>query len=297
MRARMLLNLGLIVGAAVMGALLWLDRPAEPKTETLTPLRGEQIERIRITTPDQPTINLARTDTGWRLDAPVTARADQATMNQVLRLASTASKRRMAAGQVDLGRLGLLEPVAEVQFDDAPAIQLGGSEAVKGFRYAQVGREIHLINEPNLQALDGDYSDLISRRLLPPDARITRLTLPERQLSPNEQGGWNIEPVTDTASAEAAQRTVDLWERTQAMWAGPASNTPAPETVVVETADHGRLTFGVVAREPQLQLRRGDLGVVFHVGANRAAPLLELTHAGASSLKNQPDVELTPAEE
>lgn len=297
MRARTLLNLGLIAGAVVMGALLWLDRPAEPKTETLTPLRGEQIDRIRITTPDQPAIELVRTDSGWQLTDPVTARADQATVNQVLRLASTPSKRHMTASQVDLGRLGLLEPVTAVQFDDAPLIELGDNEAVKGFRYAQVDRDIHLINEPNLQALDGDYSDLISRRLLPPDARITRLTLPERQLSPSEQGGWNIEPATDAVSADAAQRTVDLWERTQAMWAGPADDTPAPETVVIETADHGRFTFGLVAREPQLQLRRNDLGVAFHVGANRAAPLLDLTHAGASSLKNQPDVELTPAEE
>ncbi|MEQ8799759.1 MAG: DUF4340 domain-containing protein [Salinisphaeraceae bacterium] len=297
MRARTLLNIGLIAGAAVMGALLWLDRPQEPKPDTLTPLRGEAIEQIRITTPEQPTIELSLTDSGWRLEAPVTTRADQATVNQILRLASTPSRRRMAAGQVDLAKLGLLEPVTEVQFDGTPAIQLGGSEAVKGFRYAQVGPDIHLINEPNMQALDGDYSDLISRRLLPPGARIIGLTLPERQLSRDDQGGWTAEPATDAISSDAAERTVDLWERTQAMWAGPADDEPAPETVVIETADHGRFTFGVVAREPQLQLRRDDLGVVFQVGANRAAPLLELTHAGASSLKTQPDVELTPAEE
>lgn len=297
MRARTLLNVGLIAGAAVMGALLWLDRPQEAEPDTLTPLHGEAIEQIRITTPEQPAIELSLTDSGWRLEAPVTTRADRATVNQILRLASSPSRRRMAAGQINLDRLGLLEPVAKVQFNDVPAIQLGGSEAVKGFRYAQVGPDIHLINEPNMQALDGDYSDLISRRLLPPDARITRLTLPTRQLSRDDQGGWTIEPATDTISAEAVRRTVELWERTQAMWAGPAGDGPAPETVIIDTADHGSFTFGVVAREPQLQLRRKDLGVVFRIGANRAAPLLELTHPGGSSLKTRPDVELTPAEE
>lgn len=301
MRHRLPLNLTLAAAVVVLSALLWFNQPAKSDPEPITPLERDTIRRVTIEFPDAATIRLERGESGWQLHAPVDTRAEEASVDQILRLAERESKHAMKLADVEPGTIGLDPPGQRVTFNDT-TVALGARQPIKNRRYARVDKTVHLIDEPNMRVLNSDYVDLVARRLLPEDADIERLELPEATLVPTEQGGWDATPKQADRGADAAQKTVDLWKRTEALSVDPAKDTEPRGRVAIETAEHGTLTFEVLAREPQLLLRRPDIGVTFHVAGNRAAPLLEMRHpnppAGDSTqprLKNKPDIGLSPA--
>lgn len=306
MRRRLPLNLTLAALAAGLIAVLVLDRPPEDAAAPITGLERDAIDRVTIHYPDAKSIRLTRGDRGWRLKAPVSARAEASSVAQILRLAGFESRQAMPANEVKPADIGLEPPQQTVVVNDT-RIELGAVQPIDNRRYARVGDTVHLIDEPNMRALDADYADLVARRLLPEDAEITGIELPGATLTPTDQGGWSVTPDSADRGADAAQTAVDAWKRTEALSvksAEAAGDGEVSGRAVVTTAEHGELVFEVLQRQPQLLLRRPDLGVVFHVAGNQAAPLLDMTppepgQPGAAQklqqrLKQKPDVQLSP---
>lgn len=299
MRRRPLLNLVLLLAVAALLTLLIVDNPTAPAPEPITTLSGSAITKVKIAYPDAPSVMLERIDGAWRLLQPVRAPANEATVDQVLRLAEAESLRELSPGKAEAAALGLKPPAYAVTFNDQVTVELGATNPLEGQRYARVGGAIHLIDDPNTRALNADYHNLVALKLLPEYAVITKLELPGATLTPTPEGGWAVAPTAADRGADAAQETIDTWLHTRALWTEAAKNedgeeAPAPAgKVVVHTADGPEYTFVVVAREPQLILRRPDLGVNFHVAANRAKPLLDMRHpALAPKLKNDSAIEL-----
>lgn len=292
MRRRHSLNLALAGLVVALGAVLWLNRPEqEPPPQPITPLAMQEIKRVTIAFPDAETIRLERTEHGWRLRAPINARVRAAAMDQVLKLAERKSKRHMKLSEVDPGAIGLATPFARVTFNNK-TVALGATEPLNDRTYALVGNTVHLITSPNTEVLNADYSDLVSWRLLPKDVTIQRLVLPKATLTPTGDGGWTAAAKNHDYSAEAVGRTVDLWKRTRAMFVEPASDNKAHGKVTIKTVHQGTLVFEIVSRNPQLLLRRPDIGILFHVAGNRMAPLLKMQHPELQKLKSKSDIPL-----
>lgn len=153
---------------------------------------------------------------------------------------------------------------------------------------------MHLIVSPNTAVLNANYSDLVSWRLLPKEVTIKQLTLPKATIIPTGDGGWTVAKSDTEYSDKAVTRTVDLWKRTRAMFLEPAHERPAQGRVTIKTAHRGTLVFDIVSRDPQLLLRREDIGILFHVAGNRVGPLLKMQHPKLQKLKHQSDIPLTP---
>lgn len=292
MRRRSLLNLLLVVVVAGLVALLVLDRETQVVSRPITNLTRAAIERVELRFPGAASIVLVRRDHGWWLTEPVTARADGPTVAQILRLAEADSQQTRAADAVDAGAVGLDPPVVTVGFNQAPAIALGDAAALARNRYARIGDTVYLIDEPNMRALDAAYANLVGRDLVPDEANIIKLQLPTATLTRSATGGWAVAPNSADRGADAAQATIDAWRFARALWTKPAGDEPAQGRVTIHTQD-GRIIYEVVAREPQLILRRPDLGVVFHVAANQGAPLLDMQHPlPEPKLKQESDIKL-----
>lgn len=282
MHRRTLLNLLLIAAAVLLTALLWLDREAAPEPEPLTKLSRDAITEVRIDYPDALDLHLVRGAGGWRMTAPIAARLEDSEVMQILRLAEADVHRKYPGGELDPARIGLDEPPYTVTFatDDGrrARIELGGQSALEGNRYARVGDTVHLIAEPNMRALDAEYSNLIARDLLAEDAEIEKLELPGATLTPTGNGGWTVSPESADRGADAAQRTLRAWHAARAMWLKPADDREAVSRVRIHLAGGGVRELAVVARKPQLILRDPALGVHYHVAANEAGPLLDMDH-------------------
>lgn len=295
MRRRPLLNLILAGLVVALAALLWLSQPGTAPPQPILSFGNTPITHIAIAFPGQdPTIRLERSDHGWRLRAPVHAQARAAAVDQILRLAERESKHRMPLAEVnDLDALGLEPPIVRVTFNDK-TVALGATEPIHDRRYARVGDTVHLITTPNMGVLNADYSDLVSWRLLPKGSTIQRLVLPTATITPTGDGGWRVAASDEPVGANAAGRTVALWKRARAMFVQPAGDENAQGQVRIDTAQHGTLVFEILSRDPQLLLRRPDLGVTFHVAGNRVAPLLDLQHPKLQKLKSHSVIPLAP---
>lgn len=297
MRRRSLLNLALAFAVLGLAALLWFAPDNGNHSRPLTALVPSQINRVALHFADAPGIVLQRADNGWRLVAPVQAPADEPTVDQLLRVAGLPVHQQRPVAEVNLATVGLAQPQVTVTFNHAIPIALGDPTALALNRYARMGDSVYLVDSPNMRALDSEYANLVSRELLPSHAKITKLTLPGATITPTKPGGWAVSPASANRGADAAQATIDAWRYGRALWMKPASNKPAQGEVVIRTTN-GRIVYQVVARKPQLILRRPDLAVELHVAANQAAPLLDMIHPlPPPELKRSSDIPLaSPAD-
>lgn len=140
MRRRLPLNLTLAGMVVILAGLVWFLQPEEkPPPKPITPLALQQIKHVTLDFPDAETIRLERTQNGWRLRSPVTARVRSAAMDQILELAERKSKRSMKPAAVDPAALGLAPPMVRVTFNNT-TVALGTTEPINDRTYARVAK-------------------------------------------------------------------------------------------------------------------------------------------------------------
>ncbi len=288
MPRRKLLNLTLFLSAAALGALLWLTGPEPDKPpQPLVDIAPEDVTRIVLERPAQDgaqRLVLEREAGQGRLAAPVTARADAAQVQGLLRLTRIVPERRYAASEIDLASAGLKPPLARLRFNEQPPVAIGGRGALGGARYLQIGERVLIANLPALGALAMPWYEWLDPALVAAGADLAQLRLPEITLTQAETGGWRVAPAERDRGADVAQQTIDTWRRARAIGIMPSTASDAPPVASVELvyADGRTRELGVIARSPMLVLRDPRLGVDYHLAANKAAPLLDMQHPTAA---------------
>lgn len=273
------LNLALAVVAAGLGATVLLSQKKEaPKGEPLTPLKPEAIEHVVIAHPGKPEIHLDKQNGRWMLTAPVTADTDLLNINGVLAVATSEVKTKLNPAEVQKSALGLDPPGYTVKFNDT-VVQFGGVESLRYQRYVAVGDHIDLIDDPPSTTLDEDYSDLVSKALLPEKAEIRKIEVPGLSLTRSADGkGWEAVPAG--ASAKDLQALADAWSDARAMWCQYDSAPTSPEVAngqpVTITLKDRTLQFRIVSRDPQFVLAAPDLRLRYTLGKTETDKLLQL---------------------
>lgn len=272
---RSLINVVLLLLVAGLAALVYL-RPGidEQTTDTrLTPIDPAGVEQIRIDN-DQGRIELVRTDSGWRLQSPALA-ADEFQVGILLDLLRLRSERHYPLAEIDPAEIGLEPPRLVLHYDDAE-LRLGATEPLQDLRYAQYGEQVHLIEDRVLNLLGAEATDLASRRLVPEDAELERLALPEFTLTRTDTGGWTISPERPDVSADRLQQLVDTWRTTQALWVRSDKGGETQGEVRLTLADGERIRYRIRRSESDFVLVREDPGLAYHLGTQQAGRLLEL---------------------
>lgn len=165
---RWLVNLALLGLLGLLLLAVRLDtREAERRTR-LTSLQVEDITRIELHRAGEPAIRLQRDDTGWALSTPFAVAADPAAVTKLLPVAGAHVSRILPAAGLDLAGLGLTPAPLRLLLDGLE-LRFGGTEPVAAQRYVQVGDMVHLVDDRFLPRLMTPATDLVSRRLLPPN--------------------------------------------------------------------------------------------------------------------------------
>jgi hypothetical protein len=137
---------GLAILAAVLVALvLWVGRREYLRDPpTLTELDPAALTRIELDIPPaEPQVFGKRADGWWRV-RPSQARADDARVQRLARLAATPVARWLPAAQVAPDKVGLGHPSATLVVDGV-RIEYGGLTAIDALRYVRVGKRIALV--------------------------------------------------------------------------------------------------------------------------------------------------------
>lgn len=276
MSSRTLLNLALMAIAAVL-ALVIVYQPGitpEPAAQTVTTVDSEKISRIRITRTTREPLELARHDDNWFLVSNNGLPASDFQVNALLATLQTEAMRSYPADGIDLAALGLKPPLATLALDDTE-IKIGTTDALDKLRYLQVGDAIFLVTDRYQHLINADWPGFVSRKLLPADARISKLKLPQATLSPGTGNQWQKTPVTTPADTASLQTLIDNWQQASATYIRRYQPSGNGETVAVTLSGNtATLTFHIVTRTPELVLARPDLGIQYHLQGDLDKALL-----------------------
>src|SRR5882757_9002779 len=178
-RARLNLVLGVVL--AGLGMAVFFSQKKEETKPPLTSLTADSIQRVSIEHPDAAAIKLEKNNGSWMLTEPVQAEADKFEVNGALSLATLEQKKTVDPAAVKLADLGLDPPQYVVTLNDTKLL-MGGTEPLAFQRYIKVGNTIALTDDPPSAALDKDYSDLVSKSVLPENSEIQKIELPSLTL-------------------------------------------------------------------------------------------------------------------
>lgn len=297
---RLYLNLALGLVALALAGLLYFDQEKTPAKPPLTRLAAAEVTTVLIEHPGQAAIRLEQRGEDWLLTQPVSVPANRFGVSGVLALLDSAVEATLE-GQPKLADLGLEPAGYAVTYNDL-RVEIGGVEPLKYRRYVRVGDQVHLIADPAAGALDADYSDLASRKLLPEGAELVAITLPGLSLSRDPAGAWRAAEQPE-AGPEAINPLVTAWTSAESMWNGLAeapTPDPASEEAVLRLADGSEQRFEIAAREPQLALINRAAGLRYAVSKAQGDSLLALTAPKPPELSPAeppgPGADLQPAE-
>ena len=283
MKSRWVINFLIIVAIVVLTLVArfepGIERPTGP--EPVTGLTIDQVERIRVVRPLRDDLVLNRSATGdWSLGGEPALPADPFQAGALARLAEQKAARSYPVEDLDLAKLALDPPYANIILNDI-RVDSGSLEPLQELRYVRVGEHVYLISDIYQHLLDADATQFVRRRLFGETARINELSLPGFRLHKFD-GTWQVDP-QQTISADVIQQFIDSWQQATALYVRTAGDSDSGEKITVTLDTSGEaIEFLIVAREPELILRRLDYAIDYRMGSS-AGSLLDLTQPAAEN--------------
>ena len=279
MSTRSLLNVVLLLAVAAAGlALYFKPKPAAEERYRLIPVQATEVNEIEIVRGAQAPIVLVRSGKPWRMRAPVAARLDDTALARLLELARVEVSNRLSAAE--LGRYELDKPWARVRFG-AHVIELGMTNAVTQELYTRSGEHVFAIPARFAAAVPGTPAKLLAHRMFDSDETPAAFRL-ERFAVVHDGVRWQLEPPDPGLSQDDLIRWVDQWRLASSTTTQPGVAVTAREKVTVKLNGGRAITFSVLARTPDLVLRREDEGLDYHFSARMASLLLAAPNAPAA---------------
>ncbi|MDX5334307.1 MAG: DUF4340 domain-containing protein [Gammaproteobacteria bacterium] len=271
-RTRLLLNLGLLVAVGVLAAVALLRPGAEEAPARLTGQDAAAIVRIVVQGEDQVPVELERRGAHWWMTRPWELEASPRRIEDLLGFARAPVHASYPADDLVLDRYGLAPPRMRLELDDT-VIAFGDTNPVSRSRYVRVGDRVHLIDDTRTYLLNATPESYLGPRLLPRDARIEALALPGLRITRAPGGaGWQTDA---DVPADLLQARINAWQGAEALWAKAYTPREGLPTVTVTLADGRTIAFTVAATEPDLELARPDLGIVYTLPGEAATGLLD----------------------
>ena len=265
MRSRLLLTLCLLV--AVTGLTLFLvyggGKKPEPAEVTLTGIRPESINRIRVIRNRQDEISFEKKSGLWMMLHPYQLRASDLRINTMLKLLGAHSYAQYHSKNINLARFLLDQPQVSIKFNNT-RIDFGDTSPLGEQRYVLANNTVHIINDALFQQLQAPATFFLDTRLLPEHTAITAIMLPGHAIR-RQQGVWTIAPAVNI-SADQIVELVNAWRDADAITINKYEDTAQHDTIRVELEQQDTIEFRIVREPPKLILARPDLGLQYHLG-------------------------------
>lgn len=287
MRPRGILNLALVLVVAGLALLLFL-RPGKetkppPPEYPLSTIEPAQVKTIRIQAKGHDEARLSRGDgdSEWRLQEPVSVRADGSLIGSVLGDFGETTPTRYDVGDLDLSRYGLDEPSLKVWLNGSE-FDFGDTNPLNSRRYIRAGQHVYLVADSLYRRLNVSPLTFAAKRLLPGKAEISAIHLPGFTVTRDDDGHWQAQPAPPNMAKGAPQQLVDAWQGVYAMRVsrsdGKDESGQDKHTRVSIDIDGRKqpLVFEAFAGDGEFLIARPDKGLVYHVSSGSREQMLTL---------------------
>ena len=278
MSSRNLINLALFCLAGLL-ILILVYRPGiapEPASQALTALTGNGITRIQVTRTSRDPLLFTRHANNWVLAGNSELPASNFQIHSLLDILQARPARSYAADSLDLETLGLKPPQATLVLDET-RLEIGLTDALDNMRYVLTGDTVFLVADKYQHLINADWSSFVERKLLPANSKLTRLQLPDLELSLTAADAWQLSPADPAISADTLAALVSNWEQVTAYYVRRHDDSTGGEKIILEHSTAAEpVTFQIVAQTPELILARPDLGIQYHLQGTMVQTLLAL---------------------
>ncbi len=265
------LNALLAAAVAVLGAWVYF-KPAQdaPVEYPLSVLKPSEAASIHIERPGAAPVSLEKKGGAWRMTAPLTARGDEPRVQRLLEILGAKAAHRLAPA--DLARFELDRPQARLTIGQQ-AFSFGMVSPVTREQYVLTDGAVFVLHPRFGTALPANAGELVSRQLFGPGETPVRIALKAFTVEQRD-GKWGQTPGAKDFSQDDFVRWADEWRHVAALHVEPYVKGKVLEEIKVQLKESGTLSFGVLAREPQLVLLRADEKLQYHFRADAAKRLL-----------------------
>ena len=269
MSKKNLLNLFLLIVAATLATLIYYSEETSTELERLTRIKPGTISTITIHHNKHETSFAKLADGHWHIRQPLEIAANDFRVNSILKLLNAPVHKRYRSSEIDLEKIGLLNPDSVIIFDDIE-IAFGITNPVTNLRFVRIGDAISTIEDVYFPLFSSHFSTLVSLNLLPandlPLSTIKKLILLNQTISRDEAGSWqsNID-----ISADSINKTIDHWQYDQAFGVHQYLERKLLGEVFIyrdnTDCDEEVITYQVTDTDPWLILARPEIGLEYHL--------------------------------
>lgn len=254
----------LLILLVLVGMVFWSSQPTTPVPSQNKPLAidVQHLQQIIVERQGYPTITLQRHQEQWWLQHPHLP-AKASLIDAILSLPSVRRHTSYPVQQLDTTKLGLSNPTLCIHYD-SQRLCFGSQNPLDQLRYIQLGEEVHMIYDTLSHQLSGEFQDYLSNHLLPTDASIEKLLLPQLSIEKTQQT-WQLLPTSVQASHQQIQQLLNNWQQAQALLITPYQNMEAEEEIEITLQGGNTIRFILVSSEPELILARPEFNVQYHL--------------------------------
>jgi len=211
----------------------------------LTRIQAQAVRDIKIAQPNTPTVELVRSGAVWQMIAPDKLPADQFAVKSLLDSLPAVIQSSFPAVPARLARYGL-DPARARLWINGMEFDFGDTEPLNNYRYVLSGGQVHLVSGLLFYRVNHGPYWWVSKRLLPDNAKITALQLPDATLS-LKGDHWQLAPANPAVSADAIQTLVDNWQDAQAIGVAKArTGKPVGEVAIELAGGKSALRFAIL---------------------------------------------------
>lgn len=279
---RWIVNAALVVLIAVLFfiAMNFEQQPSEAQAARISGLALEDIDSIEVDSGDVQ-LRLSRLDDSWSIDQPVNWPAHSTNVNRLLSIINSKAEMLAHAADVDLGALGLEQPVARLRLNDADLL-FGARNNIGERRYLMIDSSIYLLADVHLAFLTQGLPGFVDRQLLPRRYRVESIKLPEIEIQRDADEQWRTLPPGDYSQAQL-QQLVDNWQQLQASRIKPFDlGGLARQLVEVRLEDGRSIEFVLLSSANELIIANSQIGMQYHFLRDYEDQLMTLGEAASA---------------
>ena len=255
------ITLGALLACVVaLGVFAWLKPPGtQGVAQPVTALKSADARSVRVLRQGRPLAQLEKRNAEWFLVAPLKAPADEF---QVLRLlAILDAKSALQYLPSDLAKFELDAPQTEIIINDQ-RFAFGAVNNVTREQYVLTQNRVYPLEPRFAAAVPNNASALLRRSVLAPGDAPLRFDFGTFTVAFDEKK-WSTTPLAGDVSQDDYHHWLAQWREGSALRAEVADKRKALSEIHI-TLKHGNtVSLAVVQTEPELVVRRADLGLQF----------------------------------
>ena len=250
----------LLASVIALGLFVWL-KPPKPHSITyaVSTLKSADARSMRVQRKGKTLAVLEKRGSEWFMTEPLKAPADGF---QVLRLlAVLEAKSATQYPSSDLAKFELDAPQTEFIINDQ-RFAFGAINTVTHEQYVLTQDRVFPVEPRFGAAVPANANALIRRSVLAPGDTPVRFEFNGFSVATDEKK-WSTTPPAGDISQDDYNRWVAQWREGSALRSEIADNRKPESEVFITLKDGAKVTLGLVQTEPELVVRRADLGLQF----------------------------------